>query len=108
MTPLASCVDLGEVPAARLTPPMASNAMNAPTAAVAPFSTLRRVALLSPPGGAAPLLTIYVCRPLFASPAGDQHALDSGPHHRQTGERQHVWTGTGWQNTGPTTARSHA
>src|SRR5579864_908402 len=52
MTPLESGTCLGEVPDARLTPPMASNAMNAPTAAAPPFSTLRRVA---------PSLAIYWC-----------------------------------------------
>src|SRR5437763_4102436 len=99
MTPLASDVDFGEPPAARLTPPMASNAMNAPTAAVAPFRTFRRVA---PPSaaGVVPSLTIRSWCPPLASPAGDHDPFDQYPEDGQAAQRQHVRADSGWQDTG--------
>src|SRR5258708_5566260 len=89
MTPLDSGVDLGDAPAARLTPPMASSAMNAPAAAVAPFRTLRRVAPPSP-AGVGPLLSIVTWSPPLASPACNHDPLDQYPDERQTAEREHV------------------
>src|SRR5919202_5291126 len=98
MTPFASEVDFGDAPAARLTPPMASNAMNAPTAAAPPFNTLRRVAPPSPPAaGVVPLLTIRTSSPPFASSAGDHHALDRGPDESESAERQHIRADAGRQ-----------
>src|SRR5438552_9891684 len=98
MTPLDSGVSLGEPPAARLTPPMASKATNAPTAAVAPFRTLRRVAPPSP-GGVVPLLSISTWSPPLASPTRDHYALDQHPDDGQPAEREDVRADTGRQNT---------
>src|SRR6267378_4041589 len=97
MTPLDSGVGLGEPPAARLTPPMASNAMNAPTAAVAPFRTLRRDAPPSP-GGGVPLLSISTWSPPLASPTGDHDPLDQHPGDGQPAECEDVRADTGRQN----------
>src|SRR3954454_491280 len=90
MTPFANIVDLGEAPAARLTPPMASNAMNAPTAAAPPLRTLRRVAPPSAAGDDAPLLAICFCTPPSISPADEYDAFNGAPYHRQCGEGDHV------------------
>src|SRR5689334_10395890 len=99
MTPFDSAVDLGELPAARPTPPIASNAMNAPTAAVAPLRTFRRVAPPSLAGGVVPLLTIRRCTPPSVTPTGDHHPLDEHPHHRKAAKRQQVWTDARRQDT---------
>src|SRR5713226_7521741 len=99
MTPLDSGVGLGDPPAARLTPPIASSAMNAPTAAVAPFRTLRRVAPPSP-GGGVPLLSISIWSPPLASPTRDHDALDQHPDECQTTQLEDVRADTGWQDTG--------
>src|SRR5438034_542107 len=64
----------------------ARNAMNAPTAAVAPFRTLRRVALPSPAGVVVPLLAIRWCTPPSHSPASDHDALDQDPDEGKTPE----------------------
>src|SRR5437762_14199321 len=98
MTPFESAVDLGEAPAARLTPPIASNAMNAPTAAVAPFRTLRRVAPPSPAGVVVPSLTIRWCTPPSRSPASDHDALDQYPDEGQTPESENVRANTSRQD----------
>src|SRR3954469_8350492 len=99
MTPLESAVVLGELPAARPTPPMASKAMKAPTAAVAPLRTLRRVAP-SPSGGVVPLLTIRWCTPPSIAPAGDHHPLDEHPDYREAAQGQQIRTDASWQDTG--------
>src|ERR1700694_3961876 len=92
MTPLANGVGLGEAPAARLIPPMASNAINAPTAAVAPFRTLRRVAPESPADDVVPSLTIRSCSPPLAAPTSDHDAFDQHPEDGQAAKRQNVRT----------------
>src|SRR6266849_5760315 len=99
MTPLDSGVDLGEPPAARLTPPMASNAMNVPTAAVAPFRTFRRVAPPSP-AGVVRLPSMSTWSPPLASPARDHDALDEQPHDGQAAEREDVRADNGGQEAG--------
>src|SRR5215831_15953537 len=100
MTPFAIAVVFGALPAANPTPPIASNAMNAPTAAVAPLSTLRRVA--PPPsleGCVVPLLTIVWCTPPSSTSAGDHNALDEHPDHRQPSQSQQVRTDARRQDT---------
>src|SRR6266851_5834019 len=104
MTPLDSGVGLGDPPAARLTPPIASSAMNAPTAAVAPFRTLRRVAPPSP-AGVVPSLSINTWSPPLASPACNHDALDQYPDDGQTAQREHVRANSGWQDTGVARSR---
>src|SRR5215831_1523071 len=81
MTPLALAVCFGEAPAASATPPMASSAMNAPTA-TPPFRTLRRVAVPSCP--------LSVMRP--PPPPRDADSLHDGPSGRQAAERNKVRT----------------
>src|SRR5262245_46156613 len=104
MTPLDRAVAFGELPAARPTPPIASKAMKAPTAAVAPLRTLRRVAPAPPSpsvvGDVVPLLTIRRSTPPSLASAGDHHALDEHPDHRQTTQCQNVWTDARGQDTG--------
>src|SRR5882762_10316469 len=104
MTPLDSGVGLGEPPAARLTPPMASNAMNAPTAAVAPFRTLRRVAPPSP-AGVVPLLSISTWSPPLTSPTGDHDALDQHPDDGQPTQREDVRADAGGHDASFTLSR---
>src|SRR6266536_1131671 len=99
MTPSDSWVDLGEPPAARLTPPIASNAMKAPTAAVAPFRTLRRVAPLSPAGVVA-LLSISAWSSPLGSSTGNHDALDQHPDDGQPTEREDIRADAGRQDTG--------
>src|SRR5260370_30537587 len=99
MTPLDSGVGLGDPPAARLTPPIASSAMNAPTAAVAPFRTLRRVAPPSP-AGVVPLLSINTLSSPLASSARDPDALDQHPDDGQPSQCEDVRADAGWQSTG--------
>src|SRR5438477_10284810 len=99
MTPLDSGVGLGDPPAARLTPPIASNAMNAPTAAVAPFRTVRRVAPPSPAGGG-PLLSIHTWSSPLASSTRDHDALDQHPDDGQPAQREDVRADSGRQDTG--------
>src|SRR5262245_28507527 len=89
MTPFATAVVFGALPAARLTPPIASSAMNAPTAAVAPFSTVRRVAAPSV-AGVAPLLAIGPHIPPLHSPPRDDHPFDDHPGRGQPNQREHV------------------
>src|SRR6266542_425203 len=98
MTPSDSWVDLGEPPAARPTPPIASSAMKAPTAAVAPFRTLRRVAPPSPAGVVVPLLTIRWCTPTSRSPASDHDALYYFLNDASTPESQNVRADTSGQD----------
>src|ERR1700716_1581049 len=105
MTRFNNAVVLGDPPAARLTPPMASSAMKAPTAAVAPFRTLRRVAPPSPAGVVVPLLTIRWCTPPSRSPACDHDALDQQPDEGKTPESQNVRADTGWQDITDAVAR---
>src|SRR5262249_20555790 len=81
MTPLALAVCFGAAPAASATPPMASSAMNAPTA-TPPFRTLRRVAVPSCP--------LSVMRP--PPPPRDADCLHDGPGGRQAAERKKVRT----------------
>src|SRR5260370_41678092 len=99
MTPLDSGVALGDPPAARLTPPIASNAMNAPTAAVAPFRTLRRVAPPSP-AGVGPLLSSSTWSSPLTSSTCDHDALDQHPYDGQSAQRQHVPADSRSQATG--------
>src|SRR3981081_438490 len=99
MTPLDSCVGLGDPPAARPPPPIASSAMNPPTAAVAPFRTLRRVAPPSPAGGV-PLLSINTWSSPLASSARDHDALDQHPDEGQPAECDDVRADAAWRNTG--------
>src|SRR5260370_18430126 len=94
MTPLVGAVVLVYAPAAGLTPPIASNAMKAPTAAVAPFRTLRRVAPPSPAGDVVPSLTIRWCTPPSRSPASDHDALDQYPDEGKTPESENVRANT--------------
>src|SRR5260370_24062501 len=99
MTPLDSGVALGDPPAARLTPPIASSAMNAPTAAVAPFRTLRRVAPPSPAGVVA-LLSINTWSSPLASSSRDHDALHQHPDDGQPAPCEDVRADAAWQNTG--------
>src|SRR3979411_1196641 len=92
ITPLERGGAFGVPPAARLPPPMASKAMNAPTAAVAPFRTSRRVAPLSP-AGVAPLVTIGLrFPPSPASTTSNHHTLDQCPKDCQPAEGDDIRT----------------
>src|SRR5712691_6087478 len=86
---------------------MASRAMNAPTVAVAPFRTLRRVAPPSP-GGVVPLLSISPGSPPLASLTRDHDALDQHPHDGQPAERENVRADTGRQDTAFVLSRNSA
>src|SRR6185503_2344200 len=100
MTPFDTAVVFGALPAANPTPPMASNAMKAPTAAVAPLRTFRRVAPPSLSGCVVPLLTIVWCTPPSIPSAGDHHALDEHPDHREPRQSQQIRTDARRQDTG--------
>src|SRR5215207_1863768 len=80
MTPLDACVVFGPAPAIRPVPPIASIAINAPTAP-APFRTLRRV----------PLLPITAPVPPSSAAARDQNALYQQPYRHQAAECDHEW-----------------